>query len=195
VVNERDQLGNDLVPDYLAQVNEGDDFGWPTHYWGILQDPRVPLDWGKGIQPSTEPTPAVSALNSTDDPNLGSELDNQLAAPSGPRRVPDYALGAHTASLGLAFYNHDAIPSLKGHAIITQRGSWNRNPPSGYQVIALKVSDSGEAQDTTFPVLQDFLSKEGLSRGRPVGIIVDRNGAILVTDDVGGSLWRVKQRR
>ena len=131
VVNERDQLGNDLVPDYLAQVHEGDDFGWPTHYWSILQDPRVPLDWSKGIEPSTEPTQAVSPQNSTDDPNLGSELNNQRVAQSGPSQVPDYALGAHTASLGLAFYDHDAIHSLKGHAIITQRGSWNRNPPSG----------------------------------------------------------------
>jgi len=194
VVNERDQLGNDLVPDYLAQVNEGDDFGWPTHYWGILRDPRVPLGWGR-LQPSKGPTPAVSSLGSGANPNLSSELDNQRRGRSGPRRVPNYALGAHTASLGLAFYDHDAIPSLKGHAIITQRGSWNRYPRSGYQVIALKVSKSGEAQGTTIPVLQDFLSKEGLSRGRPVGIIVDRKGAILVTDDVGDTLWRVKPRR
>ena len=194
VVNERDQLGNDLVPDYLAQVHEGDDFGWPTHYWGILQDPRVPLDWGRGIQPSTEPTPAVSAQNSTDDPNLGSELDNQLAAPSGPRRVPDYALGAHTASLGLAFYNHAAIPSLKGHAIITQRGSWNRNPRSGYQVIAVEVSRSGGAAGSAKQVLEGFLNQNGNAQGRPVGVATKTGGAILVADDVGGTLWRITQR-
>jgi len=191
VVNERDQLGNDLVPDYLAQVNEGDDFGWPTHYWGILQDPRVPLDWGKGIQPSTKPTQVVSAQNSTDDPNLGSELDNQRAAQSGPRRVPDYALGAHTASLGLAFYDHDAIPSLEGHAIITQRGSWNRNPPSGYQVIAVEVSDLGIVQSAVTPLLAGFLTDQGHAKGRPVGVIVDISGRLLIADDTGNIIWRV----
>jgi len=182
-----------LVPDYLAQVNEGDDFGWPTHYWGILQDPRVPLDWGKGIQPSTKPTQVVSAQNSTDDPNLGSELDNQRAAQSGPRRVPDYALGAHTASLGLAFYDHDAIPSLEGHAIITQRGSWNRNPPSGYQVIAVEVSDLGIVQSGVTPLLTGFLTDQGHAKGRPVGALKDLTGAILISDDVGSSIWRVSK--
>jgi len=193
VVNERDQLGNDLVPDYLAQVHEGDDFGWPTHYWGILQDPRVPLGWGKGIQPSKEPTRAVSAQNSTDDPSLGSELDNQRAPPSGPRRVPDYALGAHTASLGLAFYDHDAIPSLQGHAIITQRGSWNRNPVSGYQVIAVEVSDLGLVKIGPTPLLTGFLSDQVHARGRPVGALVNTRGAVLIADDVGNVVWRLNR--
>jgi len=193
VVNERDQLGNDLVPDYLAQVHEGDDFGWPTHYWGILQDPRVPLGWGKGIQPSKEPTRAVSAQNSTDDPSLGSELDNQRAPPSGPRRVPDYALGAHTASLGLTFYDHDAIPSLQGHALITQRGSWNRNPVSGYQVIAVEVSDLGLVKIGPTPLLTGFLSDQVHARGRPVGALVNTRGAVLIADDVGNVVWRLNR--
>jgi glucose/arabinose dehydrogenase len=194
IVNERDQLGNDLVPDYLAQVNEGDDFGWPSYYWGILQDPRVPLGWTKGIQPSTEPTQAVSAQNSTDDPNPSSELDNQRAVPSGPRRVPDYALGAHTASLGLDFYSNPSIPRLINHAIITQRGSWNRNPPSGYRVIAVEVTESGEARNVANPLLTGFLSESGKAKGRPVGVIVNQSGALLVADDVGGTLWRISQR-
>ena len=193
VVNERDQLGNDLVPDYLAQVNEGDDFGWPGHYWGILQDPRVPLGWTRGNQPSTEPTQAVSAQNSTYDPNLISELDNQRAAPSGPRRVPDYALGAHTASLGLALYAHPAMPDLQHHAIITQRGSWNRNPPSGYQVIAVEVTPAGEARGNPKPLLTGFLSEQGDASGRPVGIIVTRNGNMLIADDVGNTIWNLSR--
>ena len=189
VVNERDQLGNDLVPDYLAQVNEGDDFGWPTHYWGILQDPRVPLDWGSHSTASEKIAHLMGSptqMPNTDQPTSG-------ASSIRPRRIPNYALGAHTASLGLAFYSNPSIPKLKEHAIITQRGSWNRNPPSGYQVIAVEVTEAGEANDTPKPLLTGFLSENGEAKGRPVGVIVDNRGAILIADDVGDTVWYVSR--
>ena len=106
-----------------------------------------------------------------------------------PRRIPNYALGAHTASLGLAFYSSPSIPRLKHHAIITQRGSWNRNPPSGYQVIAVEVTESGEARGVANPLLTGFLNERGEAKGRPVGVIVNQGGAMLVADDVGDTVW------
>ena len=185
VVNERDQLGNDLVPDYLAQVKEADDFGWPAHYWGILQDPRVARDWGS--QPNADTQDENISKTSPTKPS--SDQEHSEGTSVRPRRIPNYALGAHTASLGLAFYSSPAIPRLKHHAIITQRGSWNRNPPSGYQVIAVEVTKSGEAKGEAKPLLTSFLSEKGQAKGRPVGVIVNRGGAMLVADDVGDSVW------
>jgi len=187
VVNERDQLGNDLVPDYLAHVNEGDDFGWPAHYWGILQDPRVPSDWG--VKASATVSGKVAPRNVETDQTL--EQVDPKSALIQPRRIPNYALGAHTASLGLAFYSSPSIPRLKSHAIITQRGSWNRNPPSGYQVIAVEVTETGEARGVANSLLGGFLSENGEARGRPVGVIIDNGGAMLIADDVGDTVWRL----
>ena len=107
--------------------------------------------------------------------------------------MPNYALGAHTASLGLAFYSNPSIPSLKNHAIITQRGSWNRNPPSGYQVITVEVSESGEVSGLAEPLLTGFLSENGRAKGRPVGVIVDNHGALLIADDVGDTVWHLSR--
>jgi len=174
VVNERDQLGNDLVPDYLTKVRQSDDFGWPTHYWGIFHDPRVPKDWHAGLAATLTPTRPVG------------EPDRQ------PRRIPNFALGAHTASLGLAFYPADGpIKAFRGHAIISQRGSWNRNPRSGYQVIAVPFNDEGMPAGEPKPVLTGFLNARGQAQGRPVGVAIDQTGAILIADDVGGIVWRV----
>ncbi len=187
VVNERDQLGNDLVPDYLAQVNENDDFGWPPYYWGVLQDPRVSRNW------SSHSRADAKGENFTEIPSQKLDTDQTTSKASSirPRRIPNYALGAHTASLGLAFYSNPSIPSLKNHAIITQRGSWNRNPPSGYQVIAVEVTEAGEARGVAKPLLRGFLSEKGEAKGRPVGVVVKRSGAILIADDVGDTVWRL----
>ena len=187
VVNERDQLGNDLVPDYLAQVNEGDDFGWPAHYWGILQDPRVTRDWGSHSNSDGED----ESLSKTSATGLRSDQEDSKDTTVRPRRIPNYALGAHTASLGLTFYSNPSIPSLKNHAIITQRGSWNRNPPSGYQVIAVEVTNTGEAKGEAKPLLTEFLAESSEAQGRPVGVIVNRSGAMLVADDVGNTVWHL----
>jgi glucose/arabinose dehydrogenase len=157
-VNERDELGSDLVPDYMTQVKDGGFYGWPYSYYGDHLDPRV----------------------SPQRPDLVAKAI-----------VPDYALGPHTASLGLAFYDGTLLAQhYRGGAFIGQHGSWNRDPPSGYKVVFVPFSGghpSGPAED----VLTGFRSKDGDALGRPVGIAVDKAGALLVADDVGNMVWRV----
>ncbi len=152
-VNERDEIGSDLVPDYMTSVRDGAFYGWPFSYYGAHVDERV--------KPQ-RPDLVAKAV------------------------VPDYALGAHTASLGLAFAD--------GGAYVGQHGSWNRRPRSGYKVIFVPFADgrpSGSAED----VLTGFLNSDGEALGRPVGVAIDRKGALLVADDVGNVVWRVVRRR
>ncbi len=159
VVNERDELGNDLVPDYLTSVRDGDFFGWPYSYFGANLDPRI-----------TPQRPDLVAR----------------------ARAPDYALGSHTASLGLAFYDADGFPArYRGGAFIGQHGSWNREPRSGYQVVFVPFA-AGKPSGVMEPVLTGFLDDQGQARGRPVGVVVDNTGALLVADDVGNIIWRLK---
>ena len=157
VVNERDELGSDLVPDYLTSVRDGAFYGWPYSYWGQHVDARV--------QP---PRPDLVAR----------------------AIAPDYALGNHVAPLGLAFYDGALMPRFSGGAVIGEHGSWNRRPLSGYQVVFVPFTDgrpSGPPQE----VLTGFLDDDGNARGRPVGIAVAADGALLVADDVGNTVWRV----
>jgi glucose/arabinose dehydrogenase len=158
VVNERDMLGDNLVPDYMTSVREGAFYGWPYSYFGQHVDARV--------------------------------------APQNPDLVaraltPDYALGSHTASLGLHFYAGRALPArYRGGAFIGQHGSWNRSEHVGYKVIFVPFANgrpAGDAQD----FLTGFLSANGQAQGRPVGVAMDRTGALLVADDVGDIVWRV----
>ena len=151
VVNERDELGSDLVPDYLTSVRDGGFYGWPWSYFGRHVDARV--------QP---PRPDL--------------VEKAI--------VPDYALGAHVAPLGLAFAH--------GGAFIGQHGSWNRRPPSGYNVVFVPFAD-GRPQGGPQVVLSGFLDAQGNARGRPVGVAVDRSGALLVADDVGNAVWRLSR--
>jgi glucose/arabinose dehydrogenase len=156
-VNERDELGNDLVPDYLTSVKEGGFYGWPYSYFGQHVDQRV--------KPQ-RPDLVAKAI------------------------VPDYALGSHTASLGLAFYDGALLPQFRHGALVGQHGSWNRKPHSGYKLIFVPFADgkpNGPPQD----VLTGFLSKDGRAFGRPVGVAVDKAGAILLADDVGNVVWRI----
>lgn len=157
-VNERDELGNDLVPDYMTSVKDGAFYGWPYSYFGQHVDARV-----------KPPRPELVAT----------------------AVAPDYALGAHTASLGLAFYDATLLPQrYRGGAFIGQHGSWNRKPFSGYKVIFVPFADgvpSGQPQD----VVSGFLDENGKAQGRPVGVAVDKAGALLVADDVGNVIWRV----
>jgi glucose/arabinose dehydrogenase len=156
-VNERDELGNDLVPDYMTSVKDGAFYGWPYSYYGQNVDTRI--------------TPAKP----------------DMVAKAIP---PDYALGAHTASLGLAFYDGALLPAYKNGALVGQHGSWNRKPASGYKLIYVPFADgkpNGPPQD----VLTGFLSQDGKASGRPVGVAVDKAGAILLADDVGNVIWRV----
>jgi glucose/arabinose dehydrogenase len=157
-VNERDELGSDLVPDYMTHVQDGAFYGWPYSYYGQHVDARV--------QP---PRPDLVAR----------------AIP------PDYALGAHTTSLGLAFSHPGALPAAYTQGVfIGQHGSWNRNPPSGYRVIYIPFAN-GKPSGMPQVVLADFLTAKGQAQGRPVGVVLDKEGALLVADDVGGVVWRV----
>jgi len=158
VVNERDELGNDLVPDYLTSVRDGAFYGWPYSYYGQHVDTRV------------QPQDAAAVARAI---------------------APDYALGAHTAPLGLAAALGTSLPSqFASGMFVGQHGSWNRRPHSGYKVIFIPFTDgqpSGPPQD----VLTSFLSAEQKAYGRPVGVALDRAGALLVADDVGKTVWRV----
>ena len=158
VVNERDELGSDLVPDYLTAVRDGAFYGWPYSYYGQHVDFRV--------QPER--------------PDLVAKAT-----------VPDYALGAHVAPLGLAFYQGELLPArFEGGAFIGLHGSWNRRPLSGYKVVFVPFANgapAGRLQD----VLTGFVNSEGEAYGRPVGVAVDKAGALLVADDVGNVIWRV----
>ncbi|MDO9168446.1 MAG: sorbosone dehydrogenase family protein [Methylobacter sp.] len=157
-VNERDEIGSDLVPDYMTSVKDGAFYGWPYSYYGQHADTRV--------------RPPRSDL-----------VAKAIA--------PDYALGAHTASLGLVFYTSNLLPKrFMGGAFIGQHGSWNRQPRSGYKVIFVPFAD-GYPTVTPEDILTGFVSAQGDALGRPVGVAVDLAGALLVADDVGNSIWRV----
>jgi glucose/arabinose dehydrogenase len=158
-VNERDELGSDLVPDYMTAVREGAFYGWPYCYYGSHVDARV-----KPQRPD-------------------------LVATAVP---PDYALGPHTASLGLVYGDRTtlAAPFTTG-MFVGQHGSWNRKPRSGYRVIFVPFAD-GKPAGAAIDVLTGFVMENGDAMGRPVGVALDGHGALLVADDVGNTIWRVK---
>ncbi len=158
VANERDEIGNDLVPDYLTSVRDGGFYGWPYSYYGQHIDARV-----------TPPRPDLVAKAIS----------------------PDYALGAHTASLGLvSAAGNNLPPSFANGMFVGQHGSWNRNPRSGYKVIFISFVN-GKASGAPLDVLTGFLNDEGNAYGRPVGVELDKTGALLVADDVGNIIWRL----
>ena len=158
VVNERDELGSDLVPDYLTSVVEGGFYGWPYSYWGRHVDTRV-----------EPPRPDLVA-----------------------RAIkPDYALGAHVAPLGLATSVGAKLPpNYSSGMFIGEHGSWNRRPLSGYAVVFVPFRNGKPAGMPT-EVLTGFVNAEGDAYGRPVGVMVDKAGGLLVADDVGNTIWRV----
>ncbi len=167
VVNERDEIGSDLVPDYLTSVRDGGFYGWPFSWYGNHVDERV-----KPQQPEL----VARAI------------------------VPDYALGAHVAALGLAIGGPNPLTTalMQGTvaegAFVGEHGSWNRRPRSGYQVVFVPFVD-GRPQGPPIQVLSGFLSPDGKAWGRPVGVVFDRTGALLVADDVGNTVWRVAPQR
>ena len=160
-VNERDEIGSDLVPDYITSVRDGGFYGWPYSYYGQHVDVRA-----------KPPRPDLVAK----------------------AIVPDFAVGPHTASLGLTFYEGSLLPAAYHNgAFVGQHGSWNRNPRSGYRVIFVPFSGgkpSGDVQE----ILTGFVDAKGDAHGRPVGVVVDKSGALLVADDVGNTVWRVTPR-
>jgi glucose/arabinose dehydrogenase len=160
-VNERDELGSDLVPDYITSVREGGFYGWPYSYYGSNVDKRV--------------TPGRPDLVAT-------------------AIKPDYALGPHTASLGLAYSNGSGDAPIAGEGMfVGQHGSWNRKPRSGYKVIFVPFAN-GRPSGMPRDVLTGFVMDNGDAMGRPVGVAVARDGALLVADDVGNTIWRVTRQ-
>jgi len=158
VVNERDELGSDLVPDYLTSVRRGGFYGWPYSYYGQHVDERV--------QPP-RPDLVAHAIK------------------------PDYALGPHTASLGLTLSDGARLPDrFRSGMFVGQHGSWNRKPLSGYRVIFVPFQ-GGRPDGAPLDVLTGFVDDDGNARGRPVGVVVDKSGGLLVADDVGNVIWRV----
>ena len=161
-VNERDELGSDLVPDYMTAVRDGGFYGWPFSYYGQHVDVRV--------KPQ-RPDLVAQAI------------------------VPDYALGPHTASLGLAWSSGTTLPDrFASGMFVGQHGSWNRRPSSGYKVIFVPFAD-GIPSAQPIDVLTGFLSDAGQAFGGPVGVAIDTRGALLVADDVGNIIWRVTAAR
>ncbi len=158
VVNERDELGSDLVPDYMTSVKDGGFYGWPYSYYGQHVDNRA--------QPQ----------------------NSELVAKA---IVPDYALGTHTASLGLATTKGNSLSAQFANGMfIGQHGSWNRKPFGGYKVIFVPFAN-GQPSGKPIDVLTGFLNNEGQAQGRPVGVLVNKEGALLVADDVGNTIWKV----
>ncbi|SEM77548.1 Glucose/arabinose dehydrogenase, beta-propeller fold [Sphingomonas gellani] len=160
VVNERDELGPDLVPDYLTSVTPGAFYGWPYSYWGKHVDPRVKPE---------RPDMVSRAV------------------------MPDYSLSSHVAPLSLAFYQGASMPQFRGGAFIGEHGSWDRGHFNGYKVVWVPFQNgrpSGKAVD----VVTGFLDGENHARGRPVGVAVDRSGALLIADDLANVIWRVSPR-
>jgi glucose/arabinose dehydrogenase len=160
-VNERDELGGDLVPDYLTNVPVGVQYGWPWFYWKDQQDDRV-----------KEPIPDF----------LGEYV-----------RKPEYALGAHVSALGFRFATagNRLGANFANGAFIARHGSWNRKPAVGYDVIFITFDANGNPRGLPVPVLSGFLTDDGQTRGRPTWIAFDRTGALLVSDDTAGIIWRV----
>jgi glucose/arabinose dehydrogenase len=156
-VNERDEIGSDLVPDYVTSVQDGGFYGWPYSYYGQNVDKRV-----KPARPDL----VAKAL------------------------APDYALGAHTASLGISFAEGSALPRFSEGLFVAQHGSWNRKPHSGYKVIFIPFA-KGKPNGQPIDVLTGFLNEQQEAMGRPVDVVLDSQGALLVTDDVGNIVWRV----
>jgi glucose/arabinose dehydrogenase len=163
VVNERDEIGGDLVPDYMTVVHQDAFYGWPYSYYGQHVDERV-------------------------EPQKPEMVERAVA--------PDYALGPHTASLGLAYSPGTGLPGplLQEGMFVGQHGSWNRDPASGYKVVFVPFQKGRPSADP-IDVLTGFLSDEGDANGRPVGVALDGHGALLVADDVGNTIWRVAAGR
>ncbi|MCR6478341.1 sorbosone dehydrogenase family protein [Variovorax sp. ZS18.2.2] len=162
VVNERDEIGSDLVPDYLTSVKEGAFYGWPWTYYGGIVDARVTPQ---------NPDMAAKAI------------------------APDYALGSHVAPLGMAFSHARGMPpEFASGVFIGEHGSWNRKPKSGYKVVFVPFI-GGKPSGPPVDILTGFLTADEKAQGRPVGVALDKSGALLVADDVGNAVWRVSRAK
>jgi glucose/arabinose dehydrogenase len=181
--NERDNLGNHLVPDYVTSVKEGSFFGWPWYYMGGHQDPRLPQPCANGTGPDMQ-APALTAEQAANCKRV--DLSKQVA-------TPDVLVQPHMASLEMVFYplEKKQFPSaFDGDAFAAEHGSWNRKNRAGYEVISIPMQD-GHATGEYDDFLTGFVTKDGLVWGRPVGVAVGKEGDLFVTDDGSRSVWRV----
>jgi glucose/arabinose dehydrogenase len=157
-VNEREELGGDLPPDYMTAVKPGGFYGWPYSYHGRNVDTRV--------EPQ-RPDLVATAI------------------------TPDYALGPHTASMGIAYTGENSLPErFQNGMVVTQHGSWNRIPRSGYRVVFVPFAE-GKPAGNPVVLLTGFLNDDGDAQGRPAGVVVDSRGAVLIADDAGNTIWRI----
>ena len=161
VVNERDEIGPNLVPDYLTSVREGGFYGWPYSYWGQNVDPRA--------QPQ-DPEKVASAIR------------------------PDYSLGSHVAALGVAFSTPAMGANFAEGVFVGEHGSWNRRVPVGYKVIFVPFHN-GRPAGNPVDFVAGFLTDDGKTRGRPVGVTVDPRGALIVADDLANTVWRITTKQ
>jgi glucose/arabinose dehydrogenase len=161
-VNERDMLGSDLVPDYLTNVPIGAQYGWPWVYYKVNRDRRVEAPMPRFLMEYV--------------------------------RNPEFALGPHVAALGLVFTaeGHRMGEDFASGAFIARHGSWNRKPPSGYDVVFVDFDDRGNPVGKPVPVLAGFLKADGTTRGRPTWVEWAGDGSLLVSDDTAGIIWRVR---
>ena len=157
--NERDGLGDDLVPDYISRVKEGGFYGWPWFYMGNHPDPRK-----TGMHP---------------------ELADKTI-------TPDVPVQAHSASLNLCFYTGGQFPAeYKGNVFAAFHGSWNRSTRTGYKIVRVKVDADGKTDGTYEDFVTGFVVDDGHVWGRPVGVTVAHDGALLVSEDGNGVIWRI----
>lgn len=157
VVNERDEIGPDLVPDYLTSVKEGAFYGWPYSYWGKNVDDRVR-------------------------PQNPAKVESAIA--------PDYSLGSHVAALGVDFSSASMGDRFANGVFVGEHGSWNRKDPVGYKVVFVPFTD-GKPSGPPVDFVAGFRDSDGTTRGRPVGVTVDPNGALIVADDLSNTIWRI----
>jgi len=159
ISNGRDEIGADLVPDYMTSVKDGGFYGWPYSYYGQHVDTRVKPE---------RPDLVAKAIK------------------------PDYALGSHVAALGLWFSQDIALPATyQQGAFVSEHGSWDRAPLSGYQVVFVPFAN-GKPAGKPQTVVSGFHSEDETKLyGAPVGLTQDKSGALLIADDVGNSVWRV----
>src|SRR4051812_47302210 len=161
VVNERDGLGDNLVPDYATHVEQGAFYGWPWYYLGGNEDPRH-----KGERP---------------------DLQGRIT-------VPDVLFQAHSATLGLAFYDGGQFPpEFRGDAFVAMHGSWNRGTRTGYKVVRMLMRD-GRPTGVYEDFLTGFVTSDAKVWARPVGVGVAKDGSLIVTEDGNGTVWRISYR-
>ncbi|HEY5380766.1 MAG TPA: hypothetical protein VIJ65_00790 [Acidobacteriaceae bacterium] len=183
-VNERDDLGNHLVPDYVTSVPEGSFFGWHWYYMGGHRDPRLPEPCANGTGPNLQ----LTAPLAEEQGNNCKHIDMASKV-----RTPDVLVQPHMASLEMTLYtdHKSQFPAeYEGDAFAAEHGSWNRDPRAGYEVIFIPMHN-GHATGEYDDFLTGFLTKNGEVWGRPVGVTVGNDGSLFVTDDGSRSVWHV----